>query len=171
MYFGHTLINNYLYQITVNVNGNSQDLGSLQAFSALLELPAMIFFATLQKRFGCRKLLQASAVFFIIKIVITLFATNIFLLYLSMVFQSLSFAVFIPGSVHYVNEVMLPNDAVKGQAFVTGMITTANLLSSLLGGILLDQSGVFTMLTIGTIVTIIGAGITIYSLQQSQNEC
>lgn len=171
LYFGHTLINNYLYQITVNVNGNSQDLGSLQAFSALLELPAMIFFATLQKRFGCRKLLQASAVFFIIKIVITLFATNIFLLYLSMVFQSLSFAVFIPGSVHYVNEVMLPNDAVKGQAFVTGMITIANLLSSLLGGILLDQSGVFTMLTIGTIVTIIGAGITIYSLQQSQNEC
>ena len=64
---------------------------------------------------------------------------------------------------------MLPNDAVKGQAFVTGMITIANLLSSLLGGILLDESGVFTMLTIGTIVTVIGAGITIYSLQQSQN--
>lgn len=167
LYFGHTLINNYLYQIAVNVNGNSQDLGSLQAFSGLLELPAMIFFATLHKRFGCKKLLQASAVFFIIKIVITLFATNIPLLYLSMVFQSLSFAVFIPGSVHYVNEVMLPNDAVKGQAFVTGMITIANLLSSLLGGILLDQCTVFTMLTIGTTITVAGAGITIYSLQQS----
>ena len=95
------------------------------------------------------------------------FATNIPLLYLSMVFQYLSFAVFIPGSVHYVNEVMLPNDAVKGQAFVTGMITIANLLSSLLGGIFLDQCTVFTMLTIGTTITVACAGITIYSLQQS----
>lgn len=167
LYFGHTLINNYFYQIIINIHGSSQDLGNIQAFSALLELPAMIFFSMLHSKFGCRKLLQASAFFFVIKITLTLFATNIPMLYASTLFQSLSFAIFIPASVHLVNEVMLPKDAVKGQAFVTGMITIANLLSSLLGGMLLDHSNVFFMLLVGTITTVLGAGIAIVSLRQS----
>ena len=167
LYFGHTLINNYFYQIIINIHGSSQDLGNIQAFSALLELPAMIFFSMLHSKFGCRKLLQASAFFFVIKIILTLFATNIPMLYVSMLFQSLSFAIFIPASVHLVNEVMFPKDAVKGQAFVTGMITIANLLSSLLGGMLLDHSNVFFMLLVGTITTVLGAGIAIVSLRQS----
>ena len=89
------------------------------------------------------------------------------MLYLSMLFQALSFAVFIPASVHFVNEVMLPCDAVKGQAFVTGMITIANLLSSLLGGILLDHCSIFIMLLLGTVTTIAGALILFVALHKS----
>lgn len=165
LFFGHTLINNYLYQIAVHAGGNSQDLGNLQAFSALLELPAMIFFARLHQRFGCRRLLQLSAVFFVIKILFALIAQNILMLYVSMLFQSVSFAIFIPGSVHFVNEVMQEKDAIKGQAFVTGMITIANLLSSLLGGAMLDYSSVFIMLSVGAAVTGISAAVTILSLK------
>ena len=168
IFFGHTLINNYLFQITVSAGGDSQDLGGLQSVSALLELPAMIFFDQLRKRFGCIKLLKLSSVFFLIKIGITLFAGSIPLLYTAALCQTLAFAVFIPGSVHFVDETMLPEDAVKGQAFVTGMITLANLLSSLCGGVLLDQYNVFYMLAVGTIVTLFGAVSAIYALSRIQ---
>ena len=167
LFFGHTLINNYMYQIAVSVGGDSQDLGGIQALSALLELPAMIFFEQLRKRFGCIRLLKFSAVFFLIKIGITLFAGSIPLLYGSMLCQALAFAVFIPGSVHFVNETMLPEDAVKGQAFVTGMITLANLLSSLCGGVLLDHYNVFIMLAVGTVVTLFGSITAIYALSRA----
>lgn len=164
LFFGHTLINSYLYQIAVNVGGSSKDLGGIQAMSALLELPAMIFFEQLKKRFGCVKLLKFSAVFFLIKISITLFAGSVPLLYVSTVCQAFAFAIFIPASVHFVNETMRQNDAVKGQAFLTGVITVSNLLASLCGGILIDRYSVFLMLFSGTLVTLGGTVVMILAL-------
>lgn len=171
MFFGHTTINNYCYQICLHVGGNSADLGNIQAFSAILELPAMIFFSQLNKRFGCRKLLQIAAFFFSVKILITLFAGSVLFLYISMIFQMFAFAVYIPGSVHFVDEIMSSKDAVKGQAFVTGMITLANLLASILGGFLIDNFGISVMLTVGTIATLFGTIVSISVLHYTKNNC
>ena len=167
LFFGHTLINNYLFQITVNAGGSSKDLGGIQSMAAMLELPAMIFFEPLRKRFGCVKLLKFSAVFFFIKAGITMFAGSVPMLYVSMLCQMPAFAIYTPGSVHFVNETMLPKDAVKGQAFVTGMITLANLLSSLLGGMLLDNFSVFLMLGVGSVASLLGAVIAVYALSRT----
>ena len=65
-YFGHVLINNFLYQITVNVGGDEADTGGLLAMQAIVELPAMIFFTWLKDRFGSKLLLSFSAVFYFV---------------------------------------------------------------------------------------------------------
>ena len=163
-YFGHVLINNFLFQITVNVGGDEADTGGLLAMQAIVELPAMIFFTWLKDRFGSKFLLSFSAVFYFVKILATTVATSVGMLYFSMIFQALAFAVFIPASVHFVDEIMSKKDAVKGQAFVTVAMTLSNLLSSLLGGILIRIVGVTVSLWFGTIVTLCGVVVSIYGL-------
>ena len=163
-YFGHVLINNFLFQITVNVGGDEADTGGLLAMQAIVELPAMIFFTWLKDRFGSKLLLSFSAVFYFVKILATTVATSVGMLYFSMIFQALAFAVFIPASVHFVDEIMSKKDAVKGQAFVTVAMTLSNLLSSLLGGILIRIVGVTVSLWFGTIVTLCGVVVSIYGL-------
>lgn len=163
-YFGHVLINNFIYQISINVGGDEGDTGGLLAFQAIVELPAMIFFSQLRDRFGSRFLLGLSGVFYFVKILFTTIATTVGMLYFSMIFQALAFAVFIPASVHFVDEIMSEKDAVKGQAFVTIAMTLSNLLSSLLGGFLIKYTGVTASLWFGTFVTACGAVIAIWGL-------
>ena len=163
-YFGHVLINNFLYQITVNVGGNEASNGGLLALQAIVELPAMIFFNQLRDKFGSIKLLSLSAVFYLVKILVTTLATSVGMLYFSMLFQALAFAIFIPASVHFVDEIMNKQDAVKGQAFVTIAMTFSNLLSSLLGGVLIRVMGVTPTLWFGTIITFAGVVIAIFGL-------
>lgn len=164
LFFGHTTINNFFFQIISSVGGTSADLGTIQAYSAICELPAMIFFDKIHKRIGCKKLLRISAYFFLIKVILTLFATSVPLFYLSMTCQMFAFAIFIPASVHYVDEIMDKSDAVKGQAFVTGMITLANLISSVLGGFIIDHLGTHALLVIAMIVTALGSLLTVLTL-------
>ena len=163
-FFGHVLINNFLYQITTNVGGDEADLGGLLALQAIVELPAMIFFNKLRDRFGCRLLLSLSAVFYLIKIFFTTIAVSVPMLYFSMLFQALAFAVFIPASVHLVDELMSKEDAVKGQAFITIAMTISNLLSSLFGGVLIRLFGVRPSLWFGTLVTLWGVIVAIFGL-------
>ncbi|MBR4707786.1 MAG: MFS transporter [Pseudobutyrivibrio sp.] len=163
-FFGHVLINNFLYQITVDVGGDEADLGGLLALQAIVELPAMIFFNRLRNRFGCRFLLSLSAVFYLIKIFATTIATTVGMLYFSMLFQALAFAVFIPASVHFVDELMPKEDAIKGQAFITIATTLSNLLSSLFGGVLIRLFGVHASLWFGTVVTLWGVIVAVFGL-------
>ena len=162
--YAHLLINNFLYHLAINVGGNEADVGGLLAWQAIVELPAMVFFAWLKDRFGSKNLLILSAVFYVIKIFTASLASSVGLLYLCMTFQALSFAVYIPASVHFVDEIMTDNDAVKGQAFITIAMTIGNLLSSLLGGIFIKIIGVSASLWVGTVITLVGAIVAIYSL-------
>ncbi len=163
-YFGHVLINNFFYQITVNVGGNTGDNGGILAIQAIVELPAMFCYDKLHKRFGSKVLLATAGIFYFIKMVLTAMAHSVGMLYFSVMFQSLSFAIFIPASVHFVDEIMDQKDAVKGQGFVTIALTIGNLLSSIIGGILFNLVGVAPTLWFGVIVTLAGTILSIYGL-------
>ena len=163
-YFGHVVINNFFYQIVVHCGGNTGDNGGILAIQAIVELPAMIFFDKLRQRFGTRLLLSFAGIAFVIKIIITAMATIVAMLYISVLFQSLSFAILIPGAVHFVDEIMDVKDAVKGQGYFTIALTIGNLLSSIIGGVLINIVGVTAALWFGTLVSIVGAVISIYGL-------
>ena len=163
-YFGHMLICNFFYQIIVNVGGNTADNGGIMAIQAIVEVPCMFLFNKLADRFGTSKLLAVSGIMYTVKIFFTFIAHSVGMLYFSVLFQSVSFALFIPASVKFVNEIMDEKDAVKGQAFVTVAMTGANLLASIFGGILFGTIGCGPTLFLGTIVSIAGCVVAIYAL-------
>ena len=164
VFFGHIIVNNFLYQIAVNVGGNEATNGGLLALQAIVELPAMIFFSALREKYGSKLLLATSGVFYLIKIFFTAIASSIGMLYFSMLFQSLAFALFLPASVHFVDEIMSEKDAVKGQAFVTIAMSLSSLIGSVLGGSLINLMGVSATLYFSTFVTFVGVVVSIMGL-------
>lgn len=163
-YFGHIVVNNFMYQITVNVGGDAADNGGLLAVQAIVELPCMMGFKKLHERFGSKILLSTAAIFYLLKIIFTVLAGSVGMLYFSMLFQSLSFALFIPGTVTFVDEIMQKKDAVKGQGFVTIAMTLGQLFASVIGGLIINFASVKAALWVGVIVTLAGVVVSIYAL-------
>jgi len=170
VFFENSVLNNYLIQILLNVGGNSSQMGNLFSFMAILELPCLIFFSQLRRRFSCQSLLKLASIAFTFKVFIVFMAKSVAFIYLGFLFQLISFPIFLSASVHLVDEVMDKGEAVKGQALITGMITLSNIFASLIGGAILDLDGASLLLFISTIICIIGTIVVFASVDKIQKK-
>lgn len=164
------LINIYMIKIIENVGGNKADLGTAIALAAILELPVMFFFTKLLKRFNNTTLLKISVVVLSLKAIATLLAKSIGMIYFAQAFQLLSYAIFIPASIHYVGQVMDMKDRIKGQAFTSVTMTLGGVTGSLLGGWLLSATSIYNMLLLGTLLSLIGSVIAYFSIENILKE-
>lgn len=163
----HMMINNYFIQIIENVNGNTKNMGTAIAIAAAVELPAMALFSYIVRKIRCSTILKLSFFFFVIKALLTLLAPNVWMIYIAQLLQFASYAFYIPASIYYVNVLIDKNDMVKGQAFMTGAVSLAGVVGSLLGGALLDGSGVRTMLIAGVLASILGLVLCLISVERT----
>ena len=159
LFFSNSILNNYMVQIVTDVGGTSEDMGRILGVMAFLEIPTMVFFSRLKRRFSCQLLLKVASVGFTVKIGLCWLAASVGMLYVAQLFQLVSFALFLPGMVYFTGENMSPGEAVRGQALFTTMITVTTIFSSLLGGWILDVSGAKTLTFIATLATAAGAVI------------
>ncbi len=148
--------NNFLIRIVTRAGGGEGDLGLLSAWCALTELPAMFLFGRLLRRFRSGTLLCFSALMFACKQFAFCLASSMPALFASMLLEGLSFAIFIPASVRYMEESVPHADAVKGQTLITAMLSLASVAASLLGGVLLDAVGLPKTLAISTALALAG---------------
>ncbi len=161
LYFSNSVLNNYMMQIVTEIGGDSEDMGRILSVMAFLEIPTMVFFDALRKRFSCQFMLKVAAVGFTIKIFLCYIAQSVAMMYAAMGLQLVSFALFLPAMVHFIDEIMRKGEAVKGQALFTTMITVTTIFASFAGGFILDMSNARTLTLISTILTAIGAVIII----------
>jgi MFS transporter, PPP family, 3-phenylpropionic acid transporter len=158
LYFSHVLINTYTIQIVEHVGGTRVDMGIASAIGGFLELPAMALFSLLMRWIpNAGMILKWSGVFLVLKTLITLLAPNVEWIYVAQSLQFFAFAMFVPASVYYVNQVIRGADKVKGQAGMTIALSISGMIGNFLGGILLDSSGgVSFMLAVGLGVSLAG---------------
>lgn len=116
----------------------------------------MFLFSRLVKRISSSRLVMLCGVFFFVKSLVYLFCGNMMQMYAAQVLQMGAFALYIPSSVYYVNEVMAPQDTFKGQAIMAGTSTLGGVFGSLLGGLIIDYLNVRLMLIFGTIIAFVG---------------
>lgn len=161
LYFSNSILNNYMMQIVASVGGSSQDMGRILSLMAFLEIPTMMCFRLLRKRFSCQSMIKAAAIGFTVKIGICYLASSVTMIFIAQLFQLVSFALFLPAMVHFINEVMRKGEAVKGQALFTTMVTITTIFSSLIGGVIIDASGVKMLTLVSTLMTAAGAVIVI----------
>jgi PPP family 3-phenylpropionic acid transporter len=166
VFFQNSVLNTYLLQIITEIGGTSGQLGRLFSFMALLEIPGLFFFSKIRSRFSCQVLLKFSSVAFILKIFLVSIAGSVSFIYLAYLFQLISFPIFLSAAIHLVDEVMEKGEAVKGQSFVTGMITMSTVFASLLGGIILDARGASLLLAISTATCVLGTIIVFFSVNR-----
>lgn len=166
IFFSNNVLNNYMIQIVTNVGGDSEDMGRILSIMAFLEIPLMVCAGSLRKKFSCELMLKVAAVGFTIKIALHYMATSVAMLYFAQLFQLISFGLFLPVMVMFINEVMSKGEAVKGQAFFTMMSTVASIIGSLVGGVILDLSGAKMLTLVATLITAAGTAILIMSVDK-----
>ena len=123
----------------------------------------MLLFTMLKKRFSSSRLFVLSGFFFAVKAGAYLLAQTVPQFLIAQIFQMGAFALYIPASVYYVNETMAPRDKFKGQAVMTATNTLGGVIGSLLGGFLLDHSGVSPLLISGFALSAAGAVLLFFA--------
>ena len=161
LYFSNAVLNNFMLQIVNAAGGTSEDMGRVLAVMAFMEMPALFFFDKVKVRFSCQTLLKVAAVGFTLRVGLIFLAKSMTVIYLAHIFQTLGFALFLPAMVVFIGDVMRRGEAVKGQAFFTAMTTVAAMISSVLGGIMLDVRDAHFMLLVSTLVTAAGTLVII----------
>ena len=165
IYFTHMFINNFFIQIVNNVGGNSGHMGNAIFLAAMVELPIMAYYKKINSKFSNGFLIKFSLFFFVVKHFLTYIAKNMFVIYIAQASQVLAYAIFIPASVYYVNEVMDKKDQNKGQSLITTSMAMAGIFASLAGGVLLDLIGVKETLLVGVIISAIGFVIGMFTVK------
>ena len=168
VYFTHVMISNFFIQIITPIGGTESNMGIAISLAAIMELPTMIFFNKIREKISCSTLIRFAVIMFAIKHILIFIAPNIIVIYIAQTLQMLSYAILIPASVYYANQVIRKQDAIKGQSMVTVAITAGGIISNLIGGVLLDVISVHHVLLIGVGVSIIGALIVSFSIQNKK---
>lgn len=169
LYFTHGMIGNFMIEFIRSIGGGSEDMGNVLAFMMVVEVPVMLLFGRLTQRFRCSSLLRFAVIMFTVKELMIYLASSLPALYAAEALQAFSFALFVPASVRYVDEVIAKHNAVKGQAFVTSMMTLGSIFASYIGGLLLDTSTPGFTLLVGVIVSAVGTLIMLGAIQTTEN--
>ena len=114
-------------------------------------------------------LIKLAALGFTGKIALCWIAGSVQLLYVAQFFQLIAFALIMPAMVYFINEIMSPGEAVKGQALYTMMFTFATIIASFLGGWMLDAYGARMLTLVSTLVTAAGAAVIIFSIDKVED--
>ncbi|MGP4118063.1 hypothetical protein ACS4N0_13160 [Levilactobacillus zymae] len=114
--------------------------------------------------------LELSAFFFFVRSVVVMVAPNLLTIELSQFLQAVSFAIFIPASAYLVNGVLPKGDAVLGQTIITAAMTLGGVLSSIIGGYLLDLLNVKSLLAFGMICALVGFLLTVAGIHMIKKD-
>lgn len=165
-FVSHNVLNTFLFQVIAHLGGTASEMGAAFTLAALLELPAMFGFTWLVTRWTSGTLLKVSAVFFAFKALAAFLAPDVLTLFLAQILQAGSFALFIPASVYYVEHLLAARDRVRGQSYMTLVVTLSAVIGSLVGGVLLDWSGVPAMLGFGVVIGGAGAALMLVGAER-----
>ena len=102
-------------------------------------------------------MLKVAAAGFTAKIVLCWLADSVVMIFAAQLLQLVSFALFLPAMVHFTDEVISKEEAVKGQALFTTMVTITTVFSSLSGGVILDLGSTKLLTGIASLATAAGA--------------
>ena len=168
IYYAHAFITNFTISIVRNVGGDNREMGYLIAFMALMELPGMIGFKEISRRFKVSSLLLFSMIMFSIKAIIVWLSPSLMTLTFGFALQVVSFALYIPASVQYANIIIDEKDTVKAQMMFNLMQAGGAVFSSIIGGWLIDFSGISHALLVGAILSCIGTIIAFAGIQNTK---
>ena len=168
IYYAHAFITNFTISIVRNVGGDHREMGYLIAFMALMELPGMIGFNEISRRFKVSSLLLFSMMMFSVKAIIVWLSPSLMTLAFGFALQVVSFALYIPASVQYANIMIDEKDTVKAQMMFNLMQAGGAVFSSIIGGWLIDFSCISHALLVGAILSCIGTIIAFTGIQNTK---
>lgn len=171
IYIGYRALQTFYPILLSQKGGDNKALGISLFIMAASEVPVLFLSKRLLNKYKDTSLITVSMFFFLIRIFLHAVIPSVEGLVLLQATQSLSFGLFLPASVHYVNRL-----APIGLSSTFLTIASScyfgigGILGSFIGGILVDKAGIYFMLWCSAILSLIGLLIFIFSPKASKTK-
>lgn len=168
LYFAHNTITNFMINIVRDVGGDTESMGYLNAFMAVVEIPVMLLFGWLMRGRRASVLLQISVAVFLLKGLAYAAAASVPTLFGATLLQAPSFALYTCAVVPYVSAVIARENAAKAQSLAFSMTTFGAVGASLVGGWLYDHCSVRATLLVAAAVCAVGVAICLPTIKKTE---
>jgi len=153
----HVLIETFMLQIMQNIGGGSAELGLAMSLSAIVEVPVMMLYPRLRRRFGLRGLLMLCGCGWFVKNLITAFAVTPAMVYIAQLFQASGYALYVPLTVDLALRLLPEKDFLKGQSLAGSAYMLGGVFASFVCGAMMDRLGVSATLQVMLLCSLAGA--------------
>ncbi|MBQ3275797.1 MAG: MFS transporter, partial [Oscillospiraceae bacterium] len=167
VFYAFSTVASFFLNVVENAGGTTATMGWLSAYMAGLEIPVMMCFFWFRRRWSPTALLRFSFVMFVGKAVLLALAKSVSFLYVAYLLQPLSYGIYNPAVVLYVEQVIPFRDSAKGQSLAFSTTTVGGVLANLIAGVLYDRLTVAATLWIAAAVCAVGAAVCIRSVQKT----
>lgn len=165
VFFSHSADCNFLIVVTENVGGGSVEMGYINAFTAMVEVPVLVLYSRFLGRYNINRLMLISLVMFVFKILAYTLAPTITWLFIARLLQGPSYALYMAVSVPYVKKTVAAKDAARAQSLAFTMSTAGSVLASVVCGWLYDVQGCTNTMWIATAVCLLGSAIAVIGVK------
>ncbi|MCR5566840.1 MAG: MFS transporter [Clostridiales bacterium] len=161
IFIAHNMDGNFLINEVEALGGNTAIMGYIAAFTAITEVPVMMFASKLPKKWDTVQYIRLSFVFFVIKALGYALAPTIPLFFAARVLQAPSYALYTVLIVGYADRQVARKDSAKAQSLAFSMTAIGSVLASLIGGPLFDAIDVKPTMLVGAAIAAAGAVIAL----------
>lgn len=154
MYMGYNLNATFMIDIIKRLGGGHTELGWSEFVLAISEVPVMLFFAKMRKKFSLDQLMVVCAIFCTLRAAGTAFAPNVLLVILAQGFEIFGMSIYYAGIVFFVMENLPDTDVVKGVSFINvAAVGLGQVFASAVCGMIKDALGLNQLLNISILVS------------------
>ena len=161
LFIAHNMDGNFLINEVRALGGNTAVMGYVAAFTAITEVPVMMFASKLPKRWKTVHYIRLALVFFVLKSLAYALASSIPLFFAARVMQAPSYALYTVLIVSYADHQVARKDSAKAQSLAFSMTTIGSVLASLIGGQMFDTAGVKSTMLTAVMIAAVGAVIAL----------
>ncbi|MCD7808615.1 MAG: MFS transporter [Erysipelotrichaceae bacterium] len=159
-------LSTYLVNIVTNLGGSTSLYGVAIFAMAASELPFMAITHTLLKRYKSETIILVASFFYLLRNFTISFAPALPILIVGMMFQGISYGMFTATITYYVNDYLDASDQMMGQTLIAMMSTgIGSFVGNVVGGVLQDTFGLFSMKLFACTLTVIGFAIMFTTLK------
>ena len=168
IFIAHNMDGNFLINEIRALGGDTAIMGYVAAFTAITEVPVMMFASRLPKKWSTVQYIRLALVLFVFKALAYALAPNIPLFFAARVFQAPSYALYTVLIVSYADSQVARKDSAKAQSLAFSMTTIGSVLASLIGGRMFDTVGVKPTMLTAVAIAAVGAVIALAGTREKK---
>ena len=168
IFIAHNMDGNFLINEIRALGGDTAIMGYVAAFTAITEVPVMMFASKLPKKWSTVQYIRLAFVLFVFKSLAYALAPSIPLFFASRVFQAPSYALYTVLIVGYADSQVARTDSAKAQSLAFSMTTIGSVLASLIGGRMFDTVGVKPTMLTAVAIAAVGAVIALAGTREKK---
>ena len=168
IFIAHNMDGNFLINEIRALGGDTAVMGYVAAFTAITEVPVMMFASRLPKRWSTVQYIRLALVLFVFKSLAYALAPTIPLFFAARIFQAPSYALYTVLIVGYADSQVARKDSAKAQSLAFSMTTIGSVLASLIGGRMFDTVGVKPTMLTAVAIAAVGAVIALAGTREKK---